>query len=120
MPANGTKNLIPAKKGERRNPLGINGFTKDLFGAQVRKDMEKGFDRKAYIVAKKIFNDPRCSPQVRLNALSELLDRGYGKPSQHIDHTTGGQPIKHESIYNVQSSEQKDKIEKSHFDADTL
>jgi hypothetical protein len=86
----------------------------------VREDMEKGFDRKAYIVAKKLFNDKSVSPLVRLKFLAELLDRGYGKADQHIDHTSGGLPIKQESVYNIQTSAQQEKIEKANTGADTI
>jgi hypothetical protein len=36
-----------------------------------------------------IMNNPKASDAARVSAASALLDRGYGKPQQHIDANIG-------------------------------
>ena len=35
-----------------------------------------------------IMNEKTCAPAARVSAASALLDRGWGKPSQHLDVST--------------------------------
>jgi hypothetical protein len=92
MPRKGgvPENLIPPVKGERRNPHGRPKLP-DLKAAiaKVLAEEKDGMDALEAILkaqrAKAAKGDTR--------AAEFLMDRGYGKAKQSIDHTTDGDKI---------------------------
>lgn len=98
----GFKNLIPAKKGEVRNPKGrtpgksISSYLKSLLEGTIKlKDetgKEKNFTR-AEAIALKLFQKAmsgKATDQAQLKAIEQILDRTEGKPLQAtINENTG-------------------------------
>lgn len=76
-PHPGWANLIPAKKGEVRNPRGRPKKDLDL-AALAQKHAEKAVET----LAKCLVSDEATWP-AKVSAASELLDRGFGKAPQH-------------------------------------
>jgi len=91
----GTKNLIPVKKGERRNPTGRNQYTwLRESGIKVLEEMlEHGGKKKESL--RLILEKLRYEFLVKGNVAAgkELLDRVFGRPHQSVDVTTNGQNI---------------------------
>ncbi len=92
----GSENLIPFKKGESGNPNGRPKGQKN-YATLYREALEKIAKSK-----KMTFEELELElHQVGLDkALAgndkfyhQVLDRIHGKPQQHVDHTTDGQPI---------------------------
>lgn len=76
-PHPGWANLIPAKKGEVRNPRGRPKKDLDL-AALAQKHAEKAVETLA-----KCLTDTTATWPAKVSAASELLDRGFGKAPQH-------------------------------------
>jgi hypothetical protein len=92
MPRKGgvPENLIPPVKGERRNPHGRPKLP-DLKAAiaKVLSEEKDGLTALDAILA--ALRAKAARGDVR--AAQELLDRGFGKSQQFIDHTTKGETI---------------------------
>ena len=76
----------PWKKGQSGNP---GGYPKALTGLRdlARTHTEMALKRLAEIA------DTGESEQARVAACQALLDRGWGKPQQQVDLTTGGKTL---------------------------
>jgi hypothetical protein len=72
-------NLIPAKKGEVRNPRGRPKKDYDL------AKMAQAHAEKAIETLAKCLVDGESSWPAKVSAASELLDRGFGKAPQSLD-----------------------------------
>lgn len=68
--------LIPAAKGEVRNPLGINGVT-----TQDIASLAKVYTREALSALVRMLSNDRHA----VAAAVAILDRGYGKPQQTVE-----------------------------------
>jgi hypothetical protein len=68
----------PFRKGESGNPGG-----RPKVVAEVR-ELARTHTADAVGTLVSIMNDPKCSPAARVSAANALLDRGYGKPLQHV------------------------------------
>jgi hypothetical protein len=68
----------PFKKGQSGNP---GGRPKVL--AQV-KELARAHTGEAIETLVSIMTNPKSAPAARVSAANSLLDRGYGKPPQHI------------------------------------
>lgn len=82
IPRHGIQNLIPVKKGEIRNPLGINRFT-----SQKAKMMDAATalaEKAMRILAKQLDS---TDERIQQQAAKEILDRGFGKPVQSVAQT---------------------------------
>jgi len=77
-------------KGQSGNPKGRPAVVKEI------RELAQQHGTKAVEVLASLMNDVAQDGRVRIAAARELLDRGYGKASQHIEVTpTEGQfPIK--------------------------
>jgi hypothetical protein len=76
---------MPFKKGQSGNPGGrpkVIAEVKELARAHTGEAIET-------LVA--IMTNPKSAPAARVSAANSLLDRGYGKPPQHI--TGEGGPV---------------------------
>jgi Family of unknown function (DUF5681) len=68
----------PFKKGQSGNPGG-----RPKVVAEVR-ELARQHTTTAVETFVSIMTDPKAPPSARVSAANALLDRGYGKPSQHI------------------------------------
>ena len=75
----GWANLVPAKKGEVRNPRGRP--KKDLDLAALAQQHAKA----AIETLVSVMTDVGATPSARVSAAGEILDRGFGKAPQSID-----------------------------------
>ena len=73
----------PFQKGQSGNP---GGRPKQI--AEV-KELARQHMPAAIEALVSIMNNPKASDAARVSAASALLDRGYGKPQQHIDAEIG-------------------------------
>lgn len=89
MPVNGAKDGRPFKKGQSGNPKGRPKKLPDLevIMAAVLADESGGITAAEQII--KALHKAAIKGNVRAAEL--LLDRAYGKITQKIDHTTGGE-----------------------------
>jgi uncharacterized protein DUF5681 len=75
----------PFKKGQSGNPGG-----RPKVVAEVR-ELARAHTGEAVQTLVSIMTNPRAAPAARVSAANALLDRGYGKPPQHI--TGEGGPV---------------------------
>jgi hypothetical protein len=75
----------PFKKGRSGNPGG-----RPKVVAEVR-ELARAHTGEAVATLVSIMTNPKCAPAARVSAANALLDRGYGKPLQHI--TGEGGPV---------------------------
>jgi hypothetical protein len=68
----------PFQKGQSGNPGG-----RPKVVAEV-KELAREHTAEAIQTLVSIMNDPKSAPAARVSASNSLLDRGYGKPQQHI------------------------------------
>ena len=68
----------PFKKGQSGNPGG-----RPKVIAEV-KDLAREYTSEAIETLVSIMTNPKSAPAARVSAANSLLDRGYGKPPQHI------------------------------------
>jgi uncharacterized protein DUF5681 len=68
----------PFKKGQSGNPGG-----RPKVVAEVR-ELARAHTGEAIETLVSIMSNPKCAPASRVSAANALLDRGYGKPPQHI------------------------------------
>jgi hypothetical protein len=68
----------PFKKGQSGNPGG-----RPKVVAEVR-ELARAHTAEAIETLVSIMTDPKSAPAARVSAANALLDRGYGKPPQHI------------------------------------
>src|SRR5262245_14683911 len=73
----------PFQKGQSGNP---GGRPKEI--AEV-KELARQHMPAAIDALVSIMNNPKASDAARVSAATALLDRGYGKPQQHIDAEVG-------------------------------
>jgi Family of unknown function (DUF5681) len=73
----------PFKKGQSGNP---GGRPKVL--AEV-KELAREHTAEAIETLVSIMTDPKSAPAARVSAANALLDRGYGRPPQHITGESG-------------------------------
>jgi hypothetical protein len=69
---------MPFKKGQSGNPGG-----RPKVVAEV-KELARAHTREAIETLVSIMSNPKAAPAARVSAANALLDRGYGKPPQHI------------------------------------
>ena len=72
-----------AQKGQSGNP---GGRPKEI--AEV-KELAREYTGKAVETLVSIMSDPKAPPAARVSAANALLDRGYGKPPQHLTGESG-------------------------------
>jgi Family of unknown function (DUF5681) len=75
----------PFKKGQSGNPGG-----RPKVVAEV-KELARAHTSEAIETLVSIMTNPKSAPAARVSAANALLDRGYGKPPQHI--TGEGAPV---------------------------
>jgi Family of unknown function (DUF5681) len=68
----------PFKKGQSGNPGG-----RPKVVAEV-KELARAHTHKAIETLVSIMGNPKAAPAARVSAANALLDRGYGKPPQHV------------------------------------
>ena len=68
----------PFQKGQSGNPGG-----RPKVVAEVR-DLAREHTVEAVQTLVSIMTDPKSAPAARVSAVNALLDRGYGKPPQHV------------------------------------
>jgi hypothetical protein len=69
----------PFKKDQSGNPGG-----RPKVVAEV-KELARAHTEEAIQTLVSIMNNPKSAPAARVSAANALLDRGYGKPPQHIE-----------------------------------
>ncbi|MGZ8096730.1 MAG: hypothetical protein ACXWUD_10885 [Methylosarcina sp.] len=67
------------RPGSGRKPGSINKATADL------KGMARQYSAQALTILAELMQDPEVPPAARIQAAREVLDRGYGKPTQSLD-----------------------------------
>ena len=87
------KRIPPAahqfKPGQVANPSGVNGYTN---GANAIRTLARKYTEEAIETLADVMR--RGKPKDRAYAASALLDRGWGKPAQSVEHSgSGGGPI---------------------------
>jgi hypothetical protein len=81
--------------GNNRNPLGRPKKVltpEQLFEESVKRDLKsaaKEFSAEALMTLVDIMRNPKASDQHRINAATQLLDRGHGKPQNQTEITVG-------------------------------
>jgi len=88
--ANNVKKTVgkPFEKGKSGNPGGRPKEQHDLRVLARERTTE------ALGALTEIVSDKVCSPAARVSAAIAILDRGYGKPAQQLEHTgPGGSPL---------------------------
>ena len=78
---------MPFKKGQSGNPGG-----RPKVIAEV-KELAREHTCKAVETLMSIMTNPKSAPAARVSAANALLDRGYGKPPQHITGEGGPQYV---------------------------
>jgi Family of unknown function (DUF5681) len=73
----------PFQKGQSGNP---GGRPKEV--AEV-KELAREYTAEAIQTLVSIMTNPKSTPAARVSAANALLDRGYGKPPQHITGESG-------------------------------
>ena len=73
----------PFKKGQSGNPGG-----RPKVVAEV-KELARAHTGEAIKTLVSIMTNPKSAPAARVSAANALLDRGYGKPPQHISGSDG-------------------------------
>lgn len=74
-----TENLRPFKKGQSGNPGGRPKIPPEI------KEMARALTEDALKALGSIVKDKKAPHAARVSAATALLDRGYGKPTQHIE-----------------------------------
>jgi hypothetical protein len=69
---------MPFKKGQSGNPGGRPKVVAEI------KELARAHTGKAIETLVSIMDNPKAAPAARVSAANALLDRGYGKPPQHI------------------------------------
>jgi hypothetical protein len=77
-------NLKPFAPGQSGNPGGRPRLPDDV------KQLARGYTREAILTAAEIMQNPEETGTTRMTAVNTLLDRGWGKPSQHLTVDTFG------------------------------
>jgi hypothetical protein len=75
----------PFKKGQSGNPGGRPKVVSEV------KELARAHTAEAIQTLVSIMTNPKSAPAARVSAANALLDRGYGKPPQHI--TGEGGPV---------------------------
>lgn len=70
-------------KGQSGNPGGQHKQSAEL------KALARGHTEAAVAVLAEIMNDTKAPPSARVNAVAQLLDRGYGRPLQEVSGPDG-------------------------------
>ena|SRR5271157_6310667 len=79
---------MPWKKGESGNPGGRVGVASDI------RELARQHTSAALATLVRIAKDVKSPPAAQVAASNSLLDRGYGKPPQGLEHTgKDGGPI---------------------------
>src|SRR6476646_8654069 len=78
---------IPFKRGQSGNPGG-----RPKVVAEV-KELARTHTAAAIETLVSIMSNPKAAPAARVSAANSLLDRGYGKPPQHITGESGPQYV---------------------------
>lgn len=73
--------------GSGRKPGSINKATADL------KGMARQYSVQALTILTELMQDPETPPAARIQAAREVLDRGYGKPTQAVEVSGEIQPV---------------------------
>ena len=68
----------PFKKGQSGNPGGRPNVIAEV------KELAREYTGEAIETLVAIMTNPKAAPAARVSAANSLLDRGYGKPPQHI------------------------------------
>jgi Family of unknown function (DUF5681) len=68
----------PFKKGQSGNPGGRPKVVAEI------KELARAHTGKAIETLVSIMDNPKAAPAARVSAANALLDRGYGKPPQHV------------------------------------
>lgn len=76
------QNLRPFKPGQSGNPGGRAKIPASVVEAS------RALTKKAIKTLEEIMLDTSTPPSIRVNAAQALLDRGWGKPAQHLDVST--------------------------------
>ena len=98
-------NLKPFKKGQSGNPKGRPKLP-DIKAAMAKVLAEEKDGMDALEAVLKALRTRAIKGDVR--AAQELLDRGYGRSKQSIDHTTDGEKITGFTVEVVDERENKD------------
>ena len=69
---------MPFEKGQSGNPGGRPKVVAEI------KELARGHTGEAIETLVSIMSNPKVAPAARVSAANSLLDRGYGKPPQHI------------------------------------
>src|SRR5262249_1155490 len=85
----------PFQKGQSGNP---GGRPKEI--AEV-KELARAHMPAAIEALASIMNNPKASDAARVSAATALLDRGYGKPQQHIDAEIGSYVVRLPTPYDT-------------------
>lgn len=70
---------MPFQKGQSGNPGGRKKANPEL------RELARSFTAEAIGAAVKILRKPKATDQAKLKAVEILLERGHGKPTQHIE-----------------------------------
>lgn len=73
-----TTNLKPFAPGQSGNPGGRPRIPDDV------KALARSYTRKAIETAAEIMRNPEETGTARMSAVNTILDRGWGKPAQHV------------------------------------
>ena len=66
---------------------GFSGYAGKGGGLAYVRDLARKHTDEAIDTLHKIMIDPSVDPRARVVAAEKLLDRGYGRPSQQVDHS---------------------------------
>lgn len=83
----GRHKFLPGNPGGPGRPKKVL-TAQELFDQQVRRDLKavaKQNSPEAFRTLLEIMRDTTVGVQHRLNAASQILDRGWGKPTNHVD-----------------------------------
>lgn len=70
---------MPFQKGQSGNPGGRKKAAPEL------REMARSYTAEALGAAVKILRKPKAADQAKLKAAEIILERGHGKPTQHIE-----------------------------------
>jgi hypothetical protein len=95
---------MPKQEPEIKRPRGRpKGVTAKVLGrTQTLREMAQVYAPEAINVLARIAMDDNTPPAARVSAVNTLLDRGYGKPVQAIEHSgPDGKPIETRDMTNA-------------------